>query len=101
MGYGRAKLAELLEIGETNIPLYEANKRTPSSDVVAKMAVFFNVSTDYLMGLSDDPNSPVRDSNISPDELKVLALYRATTSENRQKIIGVLEIMTGHSETGV
>jgi len=34
---------------------YERNERKPTSDVIIKLCTYFNVSADYLLGLSDDP----------------------------------------------
>lgn len=32
------------------------NKKTPSAEHIAKIADYFNVSTDYLLGRTDNPN---------------------------------------------
>lgn len=34
---------------------YERGTRLPTSDTLIKLADFFNVSTDYLLGRSDNP----------------------------------------------
>lgn len=34
---------------------YEAGERVPNADVLIKLADYFNVSLDYLVGRSDDP----------------------------------------------
>lgn len=34
---------------------YESGERLPDTDVLTKLADNFNVSTDYLLGRSDDP----------------------------------------------
>ena len=37
---------------------WKAGKSKPTADVIRKTAELFDVSTDYLMGMSDDPHSP-------------------------------------------
>ena len=37
------------------ISRYESGERTPTEDVIYKIARYFNVSADYLLGLTDDP----------------------------------------------
>ena len=37
---------------------YEGNKNMPSVDTVMKIAIAYNVSMDYLVGLSDMPRPP-------------------------------------------
>nr|WP_312579024.1 helix-turn-helix transcriptional regulator [Sedimentibacter sp.] len=51
------KLGNIFNLSESTISLYENGKRTPSKDILLKMAYYFNVSTDYLLGKSDIPNS--------------------------------------------
>lgn len=74
-GYSREKLAELLNIGESNIPRYERGENTPSGDTVAKMAQILNVSSDYLLGLSETP-SLNHDDELSTKEQQILNALR-------------------------
>ena len=47
--------AQYLGIGERSYQHYEYGEREPSLATVIKLAEFFNVSIDYLVGLSDNP----------------------------------------------
>ena len=48
---------------------YEQGSITPPGDMIAKLAIFFEVSSDYLLGLSDNPNpsSPMSESHNADD----------------------------------
>ena len=46
------ELGNKLNIGPTT--LYKWKKQTPKSDILIKVADYFGVSTDYLLGRSDD-----------------------------------------------
>ncbi|RPA65068.1 XRE family transcriptional regulator [Aerococcus agrisoli] len=48
-----ADLEDALGFGRNTI--YQWNKRTPGSDKLEKVAEYFNVSTDYLLGRTDNP----------------------------------------------
>ena len=48
-------VAEYLGIPERAYQLYEYDKREPSQDDLIKLADYFDVSTDYLLGRSDNP----------------------------------------------
>lgn len=50
---GQKKLAVTLGMSLSSIGKYENNLRTPSTEVLVRMADFFQVSTDYLLGRSD------------------------------------------------
>lgn len=45
------ELSKILKISESSISLYESGKRTPSLSLIVKIADYFNVSTDYLLGV--------------------------------------------------
>lgn len=53
-GYSREEIAKLLDIGVAQIWRYESGKNDPSSEVVGKYAKLFSVSSDYLLGLTDN-----------------------------------------------
>jgi len=45
------------EISLRSYKYYEAGEHKPDSDVLIKLADYFDVSIDYLVGRTDDPNS--------------------------------------------
>lgn len=47
------KLSKKLNIDRKTLSNYETGYRTPSIYLVVKMADYFNVSTDYLLGRTD------------------------------------------------
>jgi transcriptional regulator with XRE-family HTH domain len=46
-------LSKMLQISASAIGMYEQGRREPDHDTLAKIADFFNVSTDYLLGRTD------------------------------------------------
>ncbi|MGT2683424.1 helix-turn-helix domain-containing protein [Streptococcus porci] len=57
-------LEEQLEISKNYVYSLK-NKKTPSAEHIAKIADYFNVSTDYLLGRTDNPNI-ARDTYVTP-----------------------------------
>ena len=51
--------AQYLGIYESSYQYYEYGKREPNFDTVTKLCRYFNVSADYLLGLTDEPTSPI------------------------------------------
>lgn len=45
-------LAEQLQLSQQTISLYESSKRQPDYDTLRTIAEFFNVSTDYILGVT-------------------------------------------------
>lgn len=52
------ELGKRFNLSQSTIAYYEVNKKQPSQNTLNKMADFFNVSIDYLLGRTDDPNPP-------------------------------------------
>ena len=49
------QVAEHLEILSNSYQRFEYNKDRPSLENIIKLCRYFNVSADYLLGLSDEP----------------------------------------------
>ena len=49
------ELGNLLGLEKSTISAYENDKREASDDIKVKLAKFFNVSLDYLLGIVDEP----------------------------------------------
>jgi len=50
------QVAEYLNIRQNTYSQYETGHRQLSIDVLIKLARFYNVSTDYILGLTDTKN---------------------------------------------
>ena len=50
----QAKLAKIVGVNPASISFYETNKNAPSEPVKIALAKYFNVSVDYLMGITDN-----------------------------------------------
>jgi len=48
-------IAKLLDVTDRSVQLYEQGKRKPTIDGLALLADYFDVSTDYLLGRTDNP----------------------------------------------
>lgn len=53
-------LAAKLEVSKSIINQYEKGKCLPSLEVLSAIAILFNVSSDYLLGISNDPTNPTQ-----------------------------------------
>lgn len=77
-------VADLLNISQQNYYYYES-KGTLSADAVVKLADSYNVSTDYLLGRSDNPSG--NKSSISEEDLKSVAEAFNQSAQALQKIL--------------
>jgi len=84
-GLSRRELAEHVQIGEANVQRYEDGKSDAGSEIVVKIARYFGVSTDYLLGLSDNPAN--QGGDLSLQELNALAAWREGNIREAIKVI--------------
>ena len=87
-GITQKELAEQLQIGRSSIAEYEAGKKTPTGPVVAKIAKYFSVSTDYLLGLTDDPTPK---SGELPEFVKEKLKRLEELEKERERLLEIIE----------
>ncbi|MDC7290218.1 helix-turn-helix domain-containing protein [Blautia schinkii] len=78
-------LALKFNVSQSTISAYEVGDRVPDLETLISIANFFNVSLDYLAGLSD-LKQPIKQSDLSADELEHLYIYRQLNDIDREKV---------------
>ena len=97
-GETQKELANAIEVGRTTISEYESGKIVPKQEGLLRIANHFNVSVDYLTGVSNTPAT--RKQNVSDldsllntihyillDEYDTPVTYEGEQLSSRQKII--------------
>lgn len=97
-GISLNKLEE--KLGYSRNTIYNMRKSTPNSERIAEIADYFNVSTDYLLGRTDNPNI-AKDETIvgyTQDDLRKMAANAKTfdgkplTEDDIDAIQNIIEI---------
>lgn len=92
------QLEEKLNFGKNS--LYGLKKSNPNSKIIEKIADYFNVSTDYLLGRTDNPRIASDDtaSEYTTEDLRKMARNAKTfdgkplTDEDVDAITNIIEI---------
>ena len=88
-------LEEKLELGKNS--LYGLKRNQPSAERLQQIADYFNVSTDYLLGRTDNPNIATDGDASAPLDLRDIAAQsmlfdgKPLTEEDIDFITAVLE----------
>ena len=83
------RLAVDLGIDQASISSYESGKYLPTVEVLIKIANYFEVSTDYLLELSD-VRMPVKVPS-NDQETYLLSLFSSLSAQHRERVIGYIE----------
>ena len=97
-GETQRDLANAIEVGRTTISEYESGKIVPKQEALLRIANHFNVSVDYLTGVSDNPATRKQNASdldallntihhILLDEYDTPVTYEGEQLSSRQKII--------------
>ena len=84
------QLAAQLGVSQSIICEYETRKSTPSLKMLSCLAVVLCTSTDYLLGLTDDPHPAFSKNTISETEQDLLQAYHSLPPEKRERAVGIL-----------
>ncbi len=80
-----------LAVGVTqeSISMYESGVSYPSAIVLIKLAKYLEISTDYLLGLTDD-DTPIKymNRNLTNKEKELLERFIYLATEDQLKLIG-------------
>lgn len=71
-GYNQTQLAKELGISNVTVSQYESGDRKPDIDTIKKLANYFNVTTDYLLGHTTDPKLNRKDEKDIATRLKLI-----------------------------
>jgi len=64
------ELASILNLSPSTIAMYETGQREPDAETLSKIADFFGVTIDYLLGRTDNPNP--EDSTIDDEIMAIM-----------------------------
>lgn len=76
IGMKQAPFAELVDIDQSKISMYETGKADPNLETLIKLAKTLGVSSDYFLGLVDNPGQRLTDSELSPREYQLVIAHR-------------------------
>lgn len=90
------EMAEIFGISRQAYANYEIGNREPDFETLNKIANYFNVSTDYLLGRTDEPRikeKPTKDDDLdglSEDEKLFIDLLRKIPDADRPAVDRVI-----------
>lgn len=93
-GFTQSEVAKAIGGTQSNLAKWEKETVQPSAEFIIKLSNFFGVSTDYLLGRTDDLGIMVPlsvPSHLSYEEQKLLEGYRKLPPNLQQTIQELIE----------
>lgn len=100
-GLTQAGVASGIQTSQRNIGRWESGLVSPNVDFVTRLADFFQVSTDYLLGRTNEPN--MIDSpkfSLSPEDLQLIQDYHALSDQTRQIVFDMIHFAAEKEQRG-
>lgn len=94
----QSDLAKHLGVSITAITYYENEKRDMSPDTIIKLADYFGVSTDYLLGKSDIRNPENIQIDIDEADVAFASGFKGLNDTNKMIIKNTLEALLAKQE---
>lgn len=93
LGLKQTKVAMDLNITQEAISSYETGRVFPSSDMLIKLANYYNTSIDYLLCRTkyDMPIDDVKPNNISDTDFILLNKINKLSTTNKAKVEGYID----------
>ena len=87
----QAMLGRLAGCGQEKISFYETGKSKPQYQTLVRLADALQVSTDYLLGRTDEmsPKMSLEDV-LEKDEIDLILKYRSLSKEKKIKLSGIV-----------
>ena len=82
-GMTQSELAQRLNITKAVVSYYENQERTPSPDVLIRLADVFNVSTDYLLGRTSTMKT-IDISGLNEEEIHLIQMMITLFRKNQK-----------------
>ena len=87
------QLGNAIGVSKMAISYFEKGKKSPGRESLEKIADYFDVTTDYLLGRSEDPELNEEDDKVVSEEGKnIMSLIESLPEDERKKAWEQLEM---------
>lgn len=92
-GISQQQLGEILLVSQQSINKYENHNVEPDVQGLIKIANYFNVSIDYLLGRTEikEMVEHIEPSEFSQEEIKLISKFRSLNEEQKKTVMSVAE----------
>jgi transcriptional regulator with XRE-family HTH domain len=97
-GLRNSQVARTLGISTAHVSDMESGKSKPSLELLARLADLYATSTDYLLGLTDDPTPVGRGEAPLPYTESFVELIRRLSAMNAERLLAMGQALFEHEQ---
>lgn len=93
-GITQTELAKQCGVSSQCISSLEVGRRSPTGSTIEALSKYFNVSTDYLLGRTDDFGQIINaeaSPKITPLELDLIENFRKLPAQTQDYVVGIVK----------
>ena len=91
-------MAAALGLNQSMLSNYVTGRTSTPPEVLSKISQYFRVTTDYLLGLTDDPNPPYP---VSPSERAMLERFRSLSRSQKELVLQSIDLMAKQNQQDI
>jgi len=92
--YSQEELADRVGTDQKQISRYENGVNDPTADVLANLARALETTTDWLVGLTDSPDRPLRgEYDLDEVEREAVKILRSKPAAERRRVVDILRML--------
>lgn len=81
------ELAQIIGVSRSTVAMWETNNNEPDNETLIKLAKFFDVSVDYLLGRTDSTGTATNDINLDELEFALYGEMRELDDEDKEELL--------------
>ena len=97
-GWSQQDIADQIKFTKSAVGFWERGESKPNTEAITSLAVLFNVTADYLLGLVDNKDEQGRVPGLSTEAWEAAHLIEALEASKRARALQVLKSMLGYLE---
>ena len=94
-GISQKALADALNYTQSNVSEWEKGTVEPRLSAIKRIAAFFNVSSDFLLGFTDEENylQAIPSDSLFGNENSLLHSFRVLTDEEKSTVLKIATLL--------
>lgn len=91
----QSQLGEYLGAKKSAISLWESGKRQPDQETLVRIATYFDVTVDYLLGREEQSSTPAQEKAPADDPLteQIMAKAQKMSDKERLKLLKLIDLV--------